>query len=257
MAAERNEDPLLRQLLSETEEAATTSLFIDLCHSSPPLRRWLWSEFARDESTRAGFAARLKRSGDVAPRRVAELAEADAGRAAELAQLKQRVSARIYGGRTWSEIESIVAQLRAGRADLGAFLLALQWRRAGKTAHRSAVLLRAAAAYVDAVLRGGQRTRLAQLGTALDLVLAGSAPETRRTSVAFGDWWKLQLLLHILRNPSTSYRTRELHAYLSSLGLRIDPREIRRFCTRHGIARDVRGGRPKLPPAARKRPPRC
>lgn len=256
MDAERSEDPLLRQLLSETDEAATAALFMDLCRASATLRRWLWNEFARDERTRVGFAARLKRLGDAAPRRVAELAETDTGRAVEIGQLKQQVSARIFGGRTWSEIESIVAQLRAGRADLGAFLLALQWHRAGTHARQSPTLLRAAGSYVDDVLRKGKRARLAQLGSAIDLVKAGSEPATRRTSVAFGDWWKLQLFLHILRHPRASYRTRELHAHLASLGLRVDPREIRRFCTRYSIARDERGGRPKLPPAARQRPSR-
>ena len=203
--------------------------------------------------TPTAFALRLKRSGEAAPRRIAELSAPDTGRATELAALRRQFPGRIYGGRTWHEIEAVVAQLRAGRADLGAFLLALQWHRAGAKARHSAILLRAAATFLEDVLTQGHRSRLAQLGAAAELVRTGTRPATRRTSVAFGDWWKLQLLLHLLRNPRPSYRTREMHAHLAAAGLRVDPREIRRFCIRHGIARDVRGGRPRLPPVARKR----
>lgn len=247
---------MLNRLLAETEESATVALFVQLCRESPALRRWLWQEFAQDEKTRAGFATLIKHRGDVAPSRVAELAETDRGRATELHHLKQQVSARIFGGRTWSEIEAIVAQLRAGRADLGTFLLALQWQRAGSEANASAMLQRAATALVDDALRHGQRARLAQLASAAELVQVSSQPEARRSSVAFGDWWKLQVLLHILRHPRPSYRTRELHRHLATLGLNVDTREIRRFCTRHGISRDMRGGRPKLESASRTGDPR-
>ena len=246
MSAEPDRDGLLHQLLTETDESATAALFVQLCRESPALRHWLWEDFARDEQTRARFAARLKQADAPVPPRIAELATEDTGRAAELAHLRQQVSARIYGGRTWAEIEAIIVQLRAGRADLAAFLLALEWRRAGARASRSAALMRAATAFLDEVLRGNAPTRIAQLGTAAEIVRTGAASRTRRASVGYGDWWKLQLLLHILRHPRPSYRTRELHAHLLALGLSVDPREIRRFCIRHGIARDMRGGRPRI-----------
>ena len=108
--------------------------------------------------------------------------------------------------------------------------------------------MRAGATWLHEVLASGNRTRLAQLATALDLVEA-SATQRQRAVVGYADWWKLQLLLHILRHPQESYRTRELHAHLVALGLRVDTKEIRRFCTRHGIRRDMRGGRPRLGPA--------
>lgn len=241
------DERLLRHLLHQTEESATAALFVQLCRESAPLRRWLWEEFARDEATRGRFAARLKRGKDAPPRRIAELAASDAGRANELARLRAQIPARIFGGRTWAEIEALIAQLRAGRADLSAFLLALQWHRAGARAKRSALLQLAATLFLDEALFLKKRTRLTQLATAQALVADAAPPAARRTSVAFGDWWKLQMLLHILRHPQASYRTRELHAHLASLGLRIDPREIRRFCIRNGISRDMRAGRPALP----------
>ena len=106
--------------------------------------------------------------------------------------------------------------------------------------------MRAATAFLDSVLRGEARARIAQLSTATEIVHAAARSESRRTSVGVGDWWKLQLPPHMLRNPRPSYRTRELHGHLLTLGPRVDPREIRRFCIRHDIARDMRGGRPRV-----------
>lgn len=44
---------------------------------------------------------------------------------------------------------------------------------------------------------------------------------------------------------SCSYRTRDVHAYLAKCGLQISSLDFRRFCTRHGIRRDMRAGRPR------------
>lgn len=51
-----------------------------------------------------------------------------------------------------------------------------------------------------------------------------------------------------LRHPRKSYRTRELRAHLSALGLEVGTKDIRRFCTRHNILRDIRAGRPRSRP---------
>jgi hypothetical protein len=247
---------LLRRLLTETDESATAALFVQLCPESPALRRWLWEDFARDAKTRAQFAARLQRRASPAPMRITELAVDDTARRVELASIQAQLPVRIYGGRTWAEIEALIGQLRAGRADLTAFLLALQWRRAGNRARHSAHLLTCAAEYLDAILRTRSRAHLAQLATAMQLMEAVT-PAARRAHLGFAGWWKLQLLLFVLRHPRPSYRMRELQRHLVSLGLNVDPRELRRFCTRHGISRDMRGGRPKLaasrPPAAYRR----
>lgn len=32
----------------------------------------------------------------------------------------------------------------------------------------------------------------------------------------FGDWWKVNALLYILRHPARSYRTRDLQAHLNT-----------------------------------------
>ena len=167
-------DPLLHRLLTETDESAVTELFVRLCRESAALRQWLWEDFARNERTRERFAKRL-RAKSSAVARVADLGDEGAAWHAEVAQLRQRFSDRIYGGLTWREVETLIGKLRAGRVDVGTFLLALEWRRAGARAPRSAGLVGAGATWLHDVLARGNRTRLAQLATALDLVDASTA----------------------------------------------------------------------------------
>ena len=45
--------------------------------------------------------------------------------------------------------------------------------------------------------------------------------------------------------PKGSYRTGELITYLATKKIRVSGKLIRRFCSRHGIARDTRPGRPR------------
>lgn len=239
------EDPgLLRRLMVETDESATAALFVHLCRHSAALRHWLWEDFARDPAARSRFARLLKSKDVVAVDRVARLTADISPREEELRQLRARFSDRIYGGLNWREVEALVGQFRAGRADLAAYLLALQWRRAGAAALDSPQLLRCAAAFLDPALRTGDRRRLNQLRTAVALVGASIAPGKRRTAIGYSEWWKLQLVSYVLRNPRPTYRTRELHAHLGELGLKVSAKDIRRFCLRHGISRDMRAGRP-------------
>ena len=48
----------------------------------------------------------------------------------ELRHVKARIPRGVYGGLTWSQLEKLIATYRAGRTDLGAFLLAQEWQRA-------------------------------------------------------------------------------------------------------------------------------
>ena len=49
----------------------------------------------------------------------------------------------------------------------------------------------------------------------------------------------------MLNHAKPNYRTSELTAYLATKKIRVSGKLIRRFCARHGIARDTRPGRPR------------
>jgi hypothetical protein len=56
--------------------------------------------------------------------------------------------------------------------------------------------------------------------------------------------------LFMLQHPRESYRTRDLPTHLAGLGLSVSSLDLRRFCRRHGIRRDIRADRPRSRPEA-------
>jgi hypothetical protein len=236
---------LIRRLTVESDESAAAALFVQLCRDYAGLRHWLWEDFVRDAATRQRFDRLLRHRAPVGAARFSDLASTVTGAEAELRSLRASFPNRIFGGLNWAEVEALIGQFRAGRADLLAFLIALQWRRTGEAARRSPLLLQCLAEFLDPVLRSGERHRLNQLRTAVALVADGVSAGRRRTSVGPANWWKLQLLSYMLSRPRPSYTTRELVGHLEKQGLKANAKDVRRFCARHGIARDMRAGRPR------------
>ncbi|MDE3084202.1 MAG: hypothetical protein KGJ37_03145 [Verrucomicrobiota bacterium] len=240
-------ESLFRQLI-EDEDSATLALFRQLCRRSSTLRRWLWEDFVREKKVRSGFAQFIKNSAPLSngAHWAAELNGEDRAWREERRRLRQQMphAARPYGGLSRSEMEKLVRQYQAGTVDVGVFLLAHDWRKAAAKAKDSSVLVRSAVEFVDAIVNSGQVRLLKHLAKALRS-LKDCPPKTQRQA-AFGylDWWKLHVLFYMLRHPRPSYRTRELRAHLATLGLEVGAKDIRRFCTRHGIRRDMRAGRP-------------
>ncbi len=234
---------LFRRLAAETDESAAVSLFLDLCRSSPALRHWLWEDFARDAGKRDRLAALLKSK----PSGIARFAdingESDAWQE-ETRRLRAKLPRRPYGGLTFEEVRERLILHQAGNLDSAAFLFALEWQRlSGKKV--SSVLLRGACDLLAAAMSDPSSGLLLDLHKARELTKEFSSPSRRRAALGHADWWKVNALLYVLRHPAPSYRSRELHAHLASLGLRVTPRDIRRFCTQCGILRDVRAGRPR------------
>ena len=238
-------DALFRQLAHDTDESATAAQFLQLYRHSGALRHWLREDYSRDAKLRDRVDSLA--AGNLAPAvdRLAELTGDGRAWNEERRQLKASLSVRIYGGLTCGEIENLILRHQAGAIDQGAFLLAHEWRHAGASATASPVLARAAVALVDAALRTGQLRLLRHLAKAARFLASYDDKPKRRASVGFADWWKLHALFFILKHPRTSYRTRDLRAHLATHGLEVSAKEIRRFCTRHGLHRDMRAGRPR------------
>lgn len=242
-------ESLFRALLDDDESAAQAS-FIDLCRNSPAFRHWLWEDFAHDAKVRTKVA-QVVDSGSASPangtRWFAALADEDRSWREERHRLQKEMpdAPRLYGGLTWAEIESLVRHYQAGSLDLGVFLLAHDWRRAGDSAAASPVLARAAIEFIDAVVRSQRPRLLRHFAKALRLLESYGQKSKRRAAVGYSDWWKLQTLLFMLRHPRPSYRPRDLRSHLAALGLEASVKDIRRFCTRHNIRRDMRAGRPR------------
>ncbi|MFH1496643.1 MAG: hypothetical protein ABII82_02340 [Verrucomicrobiota bacterium] len=236
------DEAILRDLVDETDESATAALFLRLCRQSPELRHWLTEEFGRSAQVRKKFNARLKDPEANPPRTFIELSEEAPARRQVFEQLREQMPARRYGGLTWSEVVALTREYQAATVDPGVFMLAHDW---GRTGEPSPATMKAGLDLLQAVIPSGRRRALKHLNKALTFLKAYRDKSTRRTALGYGDWWKLQLLFYILKHPSDSYRTRELRAHLLAREIEVSTKEIRRFCTRHGIRRDVRAGRPR------------
>jgi hypothetical protein len=232
------------------EDSATAALRLlaDLCRQFPALRVWLWEDFARNATVRDRFARMVKQPAAPAESAngFASLNGEDRPWQTERQRLRQNGhAARLYGGLTWAEMERLFRRYEAGTLDLGTFLLAHRWHETRKSGHVAPELMRASVAFLDAVTRDGDRRLLRHYYRALSFLRAYENVPDRRRALGYAEWWKLRLLLFMLRHPGPAYRIRDLRAHLASLGLTVSALDIRRFCTRHGIRRDMRAGRPR------------
>ena len=233
----------LKEFAKSNDDAAFR-LFTQLCRSSPSLREWLWEEFARKPTARAKLALALaqKDMGDDA----AVFSVESHSLRIEAAALREKVPPRIYGGLTWSEVEGLVRHYQAGKLDLGTFLLVNEWRHKNGSADQSPRLTLASVEWFGQVVREGDTRLLRHVGKTLRFLASLEKAPKRRGLFGHTDWWKLNVLFYMLRHPRESYRTRDFRAHLAELGIEIGTKDIRRFCTLHGIRRDVRAGRPRM-----------
>jgi hypothetical protein len=240
-------DDRVRRLVEATDEAAAADLFVSLCRASPALRDWLWEDFARNPEVRRAFAARLRRRHGMV-RRFADLSDEARPWQEEVRRLQATFPRRLYGGLTWPELEKLIATYRAGRGDLGAFLLAHELGSAGQSTIASPRLTRAAVDFISAACADPRLLR--QLERAFELARNHANRASRRAALGYSDWWKLHVLFFVLRHPRPAYRIRDLRTHLAALGLNPTVKDLQRFCARHGLKRDMRAGRPRAPTVA-------
>jgi hypothetical protein len=241
--------------VAERRSRAFLRLLANICRHFPDLRTWLMDDFVQVAKTRENFTALVERgdlASDEADHGFAEVAgELDAW-TEEKRHLKAgfQPNTRPFGGFSWDEMESLVRRYEARTIALNLFLLARDWRLAGEAAQASPKLLRGLADVMDTAIRAGDGRPFMQLASAVEL-LSGLQPGRLKVAFGYADWWKLHALLFMLRHPRPAYRTREIRAHLARLGMQISSLDFRRFCKRHGIARDERAGRPRIRPLVR------
>ena len=240
----------------ERESRAFLRLLADICRRFPDLRGWLVEDFARDAKVRANFLG-LVETDDLGDEDTADAFAEMAGELGSWQEEKRRMqtnlpaqATRPFGGLTWDEIESLVRRFEVRTLRMDVFLLVRDWRKAGESAKASPRLLRASADLLDAAIRSGDTRLFTELGRAIAL-LSSLEKGNRRTAFSYTDWWKLHVLVYMMRHPRETYRTREVRAHLETLRLQISSQDFRRFCKRHGIRRDERAGRPRIHTAAR------
>lgn len=241
--------PALIEKLMERRGVAFIQALADTCRAWPDLADWLCEDFSRDTKIRENFRALIDSPSAIrfVGNGFMEIAGEAGGLQTEIHRLKAELgvfSPALFGGRTWMEMELLVHRYRAGSLDLGVFMLARSWRKAGERARFTPELQRAGAELLDAVIRHGERRLWTNLSRALSLLTHTNKSNLRGT-FGHADWWKVHALLYMMRRPCPAYRTRDVRAHLAKRGLKIGSLDFRRFCKRHGIRRDERAGRPR------------
>jgi hypothetical protein len=202
----------------------------------------LWEDFGRDAKVRNKFAQIVDNAASPQIGAFIELTN-DAGPwQKERDNLRKQISAELYGGLKRSEVMQLIRRYQAGTVDLGVFLLAQDWRKAGKA---SPLLKWAGTEFLEQVIPSGRRRLLHHLNKALTFLKSYENKAERRAALGYANRWKLLALFYMLQYPRESYGTRELRAHLAKRGLQIGIRDVQRFCARHGIRRDVNAGRPR------------
>ena len=238
---------LVLELLAENPDDAAIALFTRLCRQSPKLRAWLWDEFARSSKTRAEFARLLALPGKVDNLTLARTAGEDRARDLENARLHgqwTKSTHRPYGGLSRPEVEGWIRRYQSGSLHPATFQLVLAWRRTTGTQPASPALIRASAAFLAEALGRDNRGLLRQL-IRIERFFR-DRQELGRAAYGHLHRWKVHVLLYVLNHPKRIYRTGELTAHLATKKIQVSGKLIRRFCTRHGIARDTRPGRPRV-----------
>ncbi len=227
-----SDESLLRRLTENDDESATLAMLVQLCRQSPELRHWLWEDFGRDAKVRRKFAQIVDDSAMSSVGGFRELTDDARPWHEERRHLREQMRVKIYGGLTWNEVTQLIRRYQAGTVDLGVFLLAHDWRKTGKS---SPMLKWAGIEFLELVIPSGRRRFLRHLDRALALLKSFEIEANRRSVLGYYDYWKLHVLFYMLGHPQEFYRTRELRAHLATLGLKIDTKNMRRFCNRHGI----------------------
>lgn len=239
---------LVLELLAEDPDDAAVALFTRLCRQSPKLRAWLWDEFARSSLTRAEFARILAQPGKADHFTLAHAAGEDRPRDAEKARLRSEwqpgSATRPYGGLSRPEVEGWIRRYQSGSLHPATFQLVQAWRRTAGTQPASPALMRASAAFLACALGRDQRGLLRQLIRVERFFR--DRQQLGRAAYGHLHRWKVHVLLYVLNHAKPNYRTSELTAYLATKKIRVSGKLIRRFCARHGIARDTRPGRPRV-----------
>jgi hypothetical protein len=239
---------LLYRLVGNQDEAATTALFLTLYRQSPKLRHWLREDYARDEKVRAKIDLITKNKSSARISRFEQLTGDDGSFRKERQRLKAQMPANIYGGLKLNQLLKLIYQYQSGEIDPGVVLFARQWREAGQA---TPSLMWAGLAFLESILPSGKRRMLRHLNAALAFIKEFENKKNRRLAIGHTEWWKLTVLHYILRHPQACYRTRDIRDHLKKQHLEVGTLDIRRFCKRHGIKRDMLAGRPRARAAAK------
>ncbi|AWI09542.1 hypothetical protein [Ereboglobus luteus] len=253
-ASENLSDELFA-LLGDTRETAAVTLFLQLLRESPCLRNWLGTAFL-EPRTRSRLAAYLRGEEHHASRGshllawFAHTSDARESFTATLACDHRPASVSTYGGLTRAQVVRLVRRYQSGGAsgiNLLPFLLIHAWRQLPNNARPSAALLLMGGMVLQELFSDklSSLQLMRHFTKAVEFFHGQLHGTITRMHFGYVNWWKLSVLHYMLNHPKPCYCTRDFSQHLAAQKISVDPKDLRRFCQKHGIVRDTRPGRPR------------
>ncbi|WP_145928933.1 hypothetical protein OH491_10440 [Termitidicoccus mucosus] len=237
--------------LFDSRDTAAVALFLSLLRQMPGLRQWLCF-VSRIPDARRRLDAAV--SGKVRPPPSHREGRAllawiagppGVGHHYDPAVANTEKHRHRHGGLTRSQVIGQIRSYQAGTIGLAPFLITCAWRHCPPDAEPSAALLQATALFLKEAVTRGSPDLMRHAAKAVSFFHKSPIGKITRERFGFPNWWKLVLFQYILTNPKPCYRVREFQRHLRGQGLQVEDKHLRRFCQKHGIARDMRPGRPK------------
>ena len=155
-----------------------------------------------------------------------------------------------YGGLSRKELYVLLEQHKAGKRDLGAYLLVRAWKKHVTNPDESpdVRLERLTLDYFKRAIADNRTDFFREIADIVEFLQGEEFKEDGQWNHDPGQWWQFHLLLYILEHPKEAYAMREfVHHFEHEVGTNEMPttKTLRAFCRSNGIALDSTPGAPK------------
>ncbi len=158
--------------------------------------------------------------------------------------------AKSFGGLGQKDILLLLEKHKAGKRDLGTYLLVRAWKKSsGQSSSRDDC--RIAELTLETVQQAICENRsdfFREIADTIDFLQHEEYEENSAWDHDPGMWWQFHLLLYVLEHPKPQYPIREfIRHFRDEVGANEMPttKTIRKFCRDNGICLDSRPGAPK------------
>lgn len=241
--------------LIRSEADAAFESFTQLWKSSNSLRLSIGQFVKREQSKPPGTAHHTQRAKprDFATHSAATTSEQKVSTESLLSptNIAEKL-AKSFGGLAQKDILLLLEKHKAGKRDLGTYLLVRAWKKSsGHCPNRDCRVAGLTLETVEQAIRENRSDFFREIAATIDFLQQEEYEENSNWDHDPGQWWQFHLLLYILEHPKRKYPIREfIKHFRDEVGANEMPttKTIRKFCRDNAISLDSRPGAPKKSP---------
>jgi len=160
--------------------------------------------------------------------------------------------AESFGGLGLKDILLLLEKHKAGKRDLGTYLLVRAWKKSsGQLPSCDCRITNLTLETVEQAIRENRSDFFREIAYTIDFLQQEEYEVNNAWDHDPSQWWQFHLLLYILEHPKEKYPIREfIKHFRDEVGTNEMPttKTIRKFCRDNGISLDSRPGAPKKSP---------